>query len=127
MRVDADSGEWAWRAELNYPVVSGMTPTAGGVTFWRCGGNFYALDSATGEKIWAGGRRRDRWWGDQLHGRRLAESGGQRFHIAKWPTQTVSARSMYSVWMSQAPASESGRRLTRGFIDLERWQGLARL
>jgi alcohol dehydrogenase (cytochrome c) len=51
--VDADTGEWAWRAKLNYPVVSGMTPTAGGVVFFGdVGGNFYALDSTTGEKLW---------------------------------------------------------------------------
>jgi alcohol dehydrogenase (cytochrome c) len=51
--VDADTGEWVWRDQLNYPVVSGMTPTAGGVTFFGdVGGNFYALDSATGEKLW---------------------------------------------------------------------------
>jgi alcohol dehydrogenase (cytochrome c) len=51
--VDADTGEWVWRDQLNYPVVSGVTPTAGGVTFFGdVGGNFYALDSATGEKLW---------------------------------------------------------------------------
>ena len=51
--VDADSGDWAWRAKLNYPVVSGMTPTVGGVVFFGdVGGNFYALDSTTGEELW---------------------------------------------------------------------------
>ncbi|SDT98744.1 alcohol dehydrogenase (cytochrome c) [Pseudomonas pohangensis] len=51
--IDADSGEWAWRAKLNYPVVSGMTPTAGGVVFFGdVGGNFYALNATTGEKLW---------------------------------------------------------------------------
>ena len=30
-----------------------MTPTAGGVVFFGdIGGNFYALDAATGEKLW---------------------------------------------------------------------------
>jgi alcohol dehydrogenase (cytochrome c) len=30
-----------------------MTPTAGGVVFFGdVGGNFYALDSTTGEKLW---------------------------------------------------------------------------
>jgi alcohol dehydrogenase (cytochrome c) len=28
--VDADTGVWKWRVQTNYPVVSGMTPTAGG-------------------------------------------------------------------------------------------------
>ncbi len=51
--VDADTGEWAWRAHLNYPVLSGMTPTAGGVVFFGdVDGNFYALNAATGEKLW---------------------------------------------------------------------------
>lgn len=51
--VDADTGEWAWRAKLNYPVVSGMTPTAGGVAFFGdVGGNFHALDSASGDALW---------------------------------------------------------------------------
>ena len=31
-----------------------MTPTAGGVVFFGdMGGNFYALDSSNGEKLWA--------------------------------------------------------------------------
>jgi alcohol dehydrogenase (cytochrome c) len=38
---------------LNYPVVSGMTPTAGGVVFFGdVGGNFYALNAQTDEKLW---------------------------------------------------------------------------
>lgn len=51
--VDADSGEWRWRAKTNYPVVSGVTPTAGNVVFFGdVGGNFYALDSTSGKKLW---------------------------------------------------------------------------
>ena len=51
--IDADTGQWAWRAQLNYPVLSGMTPTAGGVVFFGdVDGNFYALNAATGEKLW---------------------------------------------------------------------------
>ena len=47
--VDADSGQWRWRAKTNYPVQSGMTPTAGGVVFFGdMGGNFYALDADDG-------------------------------------------------------------------------------
>jgi alcohol dehydrogenase (cytochrome c) len=52
--VDADSGVWKWRLKSNYPIVAGMTPTAGGVVFvGDVGGNFYALDSATGQKLWS--------------------------------------------------------------------------
>jgi alcohol dehydrogenase (cytochrome c) len=50
--IDADTGVWKWRAKSNYPVVAGITPTAGGIVFFGdVGGNFYALDSATGEKL----------------------------------------------------------------------------
>jgi alcohol dehydrogenase (cytochrome c) len=52
--IDADNGVWKWRANSNYPVVSGITPTAGGVVFFGdVGGNFYALNAATGEKLFA--------------------------------------------------------------------------
>jgi alcohol dehydrogenase (cytochrome c) len=51
--VDADTGIWKWRAKTNYPIVGGMTPTAGGIVFLGdVGGNFYALDAATGQKVW---------------------------------------------------------------------------
>jgi alcohol dehydrogenase (cytochrome c) len=37
----------------NYPIVAGITPTAGGVVFFGdVGGNFYALDASNGEKLW---------------------------------------------------------------------------
>jgi len=37
----------------NYPILSGMTPTAGGVVFFGdIGGNVYALDAANGQKLW---------------------------------------------------------------------------
>ncbi|MDR3462335.1 MAG: PQQ-binding-like beta-propeller repeat protein [Beijerinckiaceae bacterium] len=51
--VDADSGRWRWRAKTNYPIQSGMTPTAGGVVFFGdMGGNFYALDANDGHELW---------------------------------------------------------------------------
>ena len=51
--VDADSGQWRWRAKTNYPVQSGVAPTAGGLVFFGdMGGNFYALDADTGRKLW---------------------------------------------------------------------------
>ena len=52
--VDADSGVWKWRSRSNYPIVAGVTPTAGGLVFFGdVGGNFYALDAANGEKLWS--------------------------------------------------------------------------
>ena len=52
--VDADTGAWRWRAKTNYPIQSGMTPTAGGIVFFGdMGGNFYVLDTANGRKLWS--------------------------------------------------------------------------
>lgn len=77
--VDADTGVWKWRLKSNYPVVSGMTPTAGGVAFFGdVGGNFYALDAATGEKL----------WGEKLDG---AVGGGVITYTAQDGTQKVAA------------------------------------
>ena len=51
--VDADTGVWKWRLKSNYPFLSGLTPTAGGVVFvGDIGGNFYALDSNNGTQLW---------------------------------------------------------------------------
>jgi alcohol dehydrogenase (cytochrome c) len=51
--VDADSGVWKWRLKTNYPITGAVTPTAGGLVFFGdMGGNFYALDAATGQKLW---------------------------------------------------------------------------
>jgi alcohol dehydrogenase (cytochrome c) len=51
--VDADTGVWKWRLKSNYPIHSGMTPTAGGIVFFGdMGGNFYVLDTASGQRLW---------------------------------------------------------------------------
>jgi alcohol dehydrogenase (cytochrome c) len=51
--VDADTGAWKWRLKSNYPLQSGMTPTAGGIVFFGdMGGNFYVLETANGQKLW---------------------------------------------------------------------------
>jgi alcohol dehydrogenase (cytochrome c) len=50
---DADTGTWKWRIKTNYPIQSGVTPTAGGVAFFGdMGGNFYAVDATNGQKLW---------------------------------------------------------------------------
>ena len=50
--VDADTGVWKWRDHSNYPILSGMTPTAGGLIFFGdVGGNFYAVDAANGKRL----------------------------------------------------------------------------
>lgn len=51
--TDADSGDWLWRARTNYPVTSGVTPTAGGiVAFGDKGGGFHVLRASDGERLW---------------------------------------------------------------------------
>jgi alcohol dehydrogenase (cytochrome c) len=41
---------WKWRLKSNYPIVSAV---AGGLVFFGdMGGNLYALDAASGEKLW---------------------------------------------------------------------------
>ena len=51
--TDADTGVWKWRLKTNYPIIGGVTPTAGGLVFFGdVGGNFYAVDAANGQKLW---------------------------------------------------------------------------
>jgi alcohol dehydrogenase (cytochrome c) len=89
---DADTGAWRWRTQSNYPILSGMTPTAGGVVFFGdMGGNFYALEAATGRRL----------WGKNLGGAigggvtTYSAGGAQRVAVAAgytsilWPTKNV--------------------------------------
>jgi alcohol dehydrogenase (cytochrome c) len=93
--VDADTGVWKWRVKTNYPITSGMTPTGGGVVFFGdMGGNFYALDSSTGQKL----------WGQKIGGAigggviTYTANGAQKIAVATgmtspaWPTQPVTAK-----------------------------------
>jgi alcohol dehydrogenase (cytochrome c) len=93
--VDADTGVWKWRARSNYPVVAGITPTAGGVVFFGdVGGNFYGLDSATGEKLFG------RQLGGAMGGGVITytASGVQKVAVAygftmlAWPTKIVTGK-----------------------------------
>jgi alcohol dehydrogenase (cytochrome c) len=94
--VDADTGTWKWRLKSNYPVVSGMTPTAGGVAFFGdVGGNFYALDAATGDKLW--GQKLDGAIGGGVI-TYTAQDGNQKvaaaigFTSIMWPTQITTGK-----------------------------------
>jgi alcohol dehydrogenase (cytochrome c) len=93
--VDADTGTWRWRAKTNYPIQSGMTPTAGGVVFFGdMGGNFYALDATDGRKL----------WGQKVGGAigggviTYAANGTQKVAVATgltevlWPTEITTAK-----------------------------------
>ncbi len=93
--IDADTGQWTWRAQLNYPVLSGMTPTAGGVVFFGdVDGNFYALNAATGEKLWG------QHVGGGIGGGVItyAAGGNQKIAVAAgftspmWPTKVTTAK-----------------------------------
>jgi alcohol dehydrogenase (cytochrome c) len=95
--TDADTGVWKWRVKSNYPIVGPITPTAGGVVFFGdLGGNFYALDSSNGQKLWGqmldggggigGGIITYTVNGDQ----KVAVADG--FTMVAWPTKPVTAK-----------------------------------
>jgi len=93
--VDADSGAWKWRVKSNYPVLSGMTPTAGGLAlFGDAGGNFYALDIKTGQKLW-GAKIGGGIGGGVIT---YATDGVQKIAVATgftsilWPTEVVTGK-----------------------------------
>jgi alcohol dehydrogenase (cytochrome c) len=93
--IDADTGVWKWRVQTNYPITSGMTPTAGGLVFFGdMGGNFYALNAANGQKLW--GKK----IGGAIGGGVITymANGGQRVAVAvgvtspAWPTEQSTAK-----------------------------------
>ena len=92
--MDAHTGIWKWRAKTNYPIQSGMTPTAGGVVYFGDMGDFYALDSADGRKLW--GRK----IGCAVGGGVItyAVDGKQKVAVAHglteilWPTEITTAK-----------------------------------
>ena len=95
--TDADSGIWKWRVKSNFPIIGAITPTAGGIVFFGdIGGNFYALDSATGQKLWGqvlgtgggigGGIITYTVGGAQ----KIAVADG--FTMVAWPTKPASAK-----------------------------------
>lgn len=93
--TDADSGKWKWRIKTNYPIQSGVTPTAGGVVFFGdMGGNFYAVDARNGQKLW--GRK----FGGAIGGGVITYQvdATQRVAVATgltevlWPTEITTAK-----------------------------------
>jgi alcohol dehydrogenase (cytochrome c) len=92
---NADTGAWTWRAKSNYPVLSGMTPTAGDIVFFGdMGGNFYGLDAVTGRRLWT------KNLGGAIGGGVITYSAGgaQRVAVAAgysailWPTKLVTGK-----------------------------------
>jgi alcohol dehydrogenase (cytochrome c) len=93
--VDADTGAWRWRAKTNYPIQSGVTPTAGGIVFFGdMGGNFYVLDTSNGRRLW--GQK----IGGAIGGGVITYSvhGKQEIAVAEglteilWPTEITTAK-----------------------------------
>jgi alcohol dehydrogenase (cytochrome c) len=53
MASDAETGKVKWKFKAEAPVLSGVTPTKGGLVFaGDMNGNAFAFDSATGKKLW---------------------------------------------------------------------------
>jgi len=53
MAVDADSGQVRWRFHASAPVVSGITPTKGGLVFaGDMDKHAYTFDAAQGKILW---------------------------------------------------------------------------
>jgi alcohol dehydrogenase (cytochrome c) len=51
--TDADTGKIKWRFKAPGPVLSGITPTQGGIVFaGDMNGNVYAFDAASGKVLW---------------------------------------------------------------------------
>jgi alcohol dehydrogenase (cytochrome c) len=93
--IDADTGQWSWRAKSNYPVQSGVTPTKGGLVFFGdMGGNFYALDAKDGHKLWSA------QFGGAIGGGVIAYDAGRGERVAAatglteilWPTRITTAK-----------------------------------
>lgn len=52
--VNADTGTVVWKHRAPYPIVGGVTPTAGGLVFvGDLGGRQYAFDAASGQILWS--------------------------------------------------------------------------
>jgi alcohol dehydrogenase (cytochrome c) len=93
--INADTGIWKWRLKSNYPILSGMTPTAGGIIFFGdMGGNFYVLNALNGQRL----------WGQKIGGAigggviTYLANGTQKIAVATgftsivWPTEVVTGK-----------------------------------
>lgn len=91
----AETGETAWRFKAPAPILGGVTPTAGGLVFFGdVNGNAYALDAASGDKLWSadlGGAVGGGVISYEVGGRqRLAIAAGMTSPI--WPTPQATAK-----------------------------------
>jgi alcohol dehydrogenase (cytochrome c) len=93
--TDADTGEKKWSVRTPFPILSGTTPTAGGVLFFGdMGGNFYVLDAKSGSKLWSinlgGAMAGGVITYDTGVGQKIAVAAGMTSPI--WPTQKVNGK-----------------------------------
>ncbi|TRW14462.1 outer membrane protein assembly factor BamB family protein [Glacieibacterium frigidum] len=93
--VDALSGRRHWRFQTPNPVLGAVTPTAGGVTLLGdAGGNFFALNSATGKTLFQTNLKGAIAGGvityDTGAGQKVAVSTGLTSKI--WPTPKATAQ-----------------------------------
>jgi hypothetical protein len=96
-KVRGATGVWKWRLKPNYPIIAAWTPTAGGLLFFGdVGGNFHALDSSTGQKLW--GQHLDGALGGGVI--TYMVDGAQKIAVApgfthpEWPTIIRTAKSV---------------------------------
>lgn len=92
---DADSGRRRWQFKAPFPLLGGTTPTSGGLLFFGdMGGNLYALDAASGKKLWSQDLGGAVGGGvisyDTGRGQRIAVAAGMTSPI--WPTPKVNAK-----------------------------------
>ena len=53
LAINAATGERAWEIKTEWPVVSGVLTTAGGLVFWgEADGKLHATDARTGKDVW---------------------------------------------------------------------------
>jgi alcohol dehydrogenase (cytochrome c) len=93
--TDADSGATAWKFRAPFPIMSGVTPTAGGLVFvGDMGGTLYAFDAQSGEALWSqklGGALGAGVITYQTKGeQRIAVATGMTSPI--WPTEKTTAK-----------------------------------
>jgi alcohol dehydrogenase (cytochrome c) len=93
--ADVTSGMRKWQFKAPYPILGGVTPTAGHLVFvGDMGGNLYALDAESGSKLWSSDLGGAIAGGvisyDTGAGQRVAVAAGMTSPI--WPTAKVTAK-----------------------------------
>jgi outer membrane protein assembly factor BamB len=92
---DAGSGERKWQFHAPFPLMGGVTPTAGRlVLFGDMGGNLYAFEAASGKKLWSKDLGGAIGGGvityDTGAGQKIAVAAGMTSPI--WPTPKVNGK-----------------------------------